>query len=176
MTTPRLIVFGDGRHGKDTACEYLRDRFDLPFASSSWVACELFLFDQLKDEYGYRSKEECYEDRHNHRKLWYEAIRNFNDPDLCRLARHLFANYDVYCGIRHHEEFAAIRKEGLADIAVWIDASKRLPPESRESMSLTAKDADVVIDNNGTLEDLYRNLDNTFEALLRRAPRPALVA
>src|SRR5690606_3625161 len=114
---------GYKRHGKDTACEYLRDRYGISFASSSETACNLFLFDQIKDQFGYKTKEECFEDRHNHRELWFNAIRDYNIPDMARLGRQIFAQNDVYCGIRNDEEFYALKERGLFDLAVWVDAS-----------------------------------------------------
>lgn len=155
----KLIIFGYAQHGKDTACEYLRDRYGLTFSASSMFACRTFLFDQLKDRFGYRSMKACFEDRGAHRQLWYEAIRDYNTPDRTRLGRGIFAEHDVYCGIRDREEFEALRAEGAFDLAIWIDASERRPPESSDSMKLTRDDADLVVDNNGGLLALYRNLD-----------------
>lgn len=161
----KLIIFGYKRHGKDTACEYLRDAHGLTFASSSETACDLFLFDQLKSKYGYATKKECFEDRHNHRSEWFDAIRAFNDDDLTKLGRHIFAQNDVYCGIRNDEEFYALKQAGLFDLAVWIDAGERLPPEDASSMSLSIQDADLVIDNNGTLVDLHQRLSDLHQVL-----------
>ena len=165
---PRLIVFGYARHGKDTACEYLQSRFGLTFSSSSWMACQLFLYEQLRERYGYTSMQECFEDRMNHRKVWFDAIRAYNDPDLCRLGRQLFSQHDVYCGIRNDEEFYGLKKEGIFDLAVWIDASERKPPEASESMTLSAADADLVVSNNGSLEEFHRELDLTIGRLLEQ--------
>lgn len=163
-STMKYIVFGYKRHGKDTACEFLRDELGMTFASSSWTACDLFLFDHIKGQYSYQSKEQCFEDRHNHRKLWFDAIRAYNNEDLARLARHIFANNDIYCGIRNHEEFYAMKEQGLFDLAIWIDAGDRLPPESAESMTLSASDADLVIDNNGPVEQMYEALREVMGA------------
>ena len=155
----KLIIFGFKEHGKDTACEYLEKRYGIPFSASSWYACQTFLFDQIKDRFGYKSPEECFEDRRNHRQLWYEAIRDYNQGDRARMGREIFENNVIYCGIRDREEFEALKAEKAFDLAIWLDASKRLPPEDSSSMNLSADFADRVIDNNGTLEDLYRRLD-----------------
>jgi len=166
----KLIVFGHKRHGKDTACEHLRDNHGLSFASSSWYACQTFLFDQLKDRFGYSTPEDCFADRGNHRQLWYEAIRDYNAQDRTRLGRGIFAEHDVYCGIRDLEEFNALRQAGLFDLAVWIDASTRLPAEGMKSMNLCMwRDADVIIGNNGEPHELPSNLDDFMRSDIAKA-------
>lgn len=161
----KLIIFGYAQHGKDTACEYLRDRYGLTFSASSMFACRTFLYEQIKDRFGYRTMSACFEDRGAHRQLWYEAIRDYNTPDRTRLGRGIFAEHAVYCGIRDREEFEALRAEGAFNLAIWIDASQRVPAESTDSMKLTKADADLVIDNNGGLLALYRELDKLVAKL-----------
>ena len=83
------MILGSARHGKDTMAEILRDEFGMTFESSSQSAADIFLYDLLKEKYGYETSEECFEDRHNHRQEWYEAIKAYN-KDGCtrRLAAH----------------------------------------------------------------------------------------
>lgn len=155
----KLLIIGHGRHGKDTVCEMLRDRYDYSFESSSQFCSTLFIYDQLKDLYGYATEEQCYADRHNHRSEWYDAICAYNVPDAARLGREMFEAYDIYCGLRNKKEFHAMKNTGVFDYAIWIDRSDHLPPESKDSMSLEPWMADFTIDNNGTLEELEFNLD-----------------
>jgi len=169
----KLIIFGYAQHGKDTACLYLRDRYGLSFSASSMFACRAFLYEQIKDRFGYTSLKACFEDRGAHRQLWYEAIRDYNTPDRTRLGRGIFAEHQVYCGIRDRDEFEALRAAGAFDLAIWIDASQRKPPESSSSMKLTSDDADLVLDNNGGLLTLYRNLDELVVNLGLAAPAAA---
>lgn len=114
----------------------------------------------------YYTVEECYEDRVHHRQEWYEQIRAFNEGDLTRLARLILQDSDVYCGMRNIEEFLACMKEGLFDEIVWVDRSKHLPPESEESCSLNETMATYVIDNNGDLEDLKKEIELFYERRL----------
>lgn len=165
VTSKRFIVFGHMRHGKDAACEYIRDRFGLSFISSSQFACDEFLFEDLKNKYNYVTKEECFNDRVNHRELWYQAICDYNYPVKSKLGSELFKDYDIYCGIRDLEEFEAIMDEGLCDLTIFIDASLRKGLEGSESMKLAKEHADIVIDNNGSLADLHRRLDRLFKSL-----------
>jgi hypothetical protein len=155
----KLLVIGHGRHGKDTVCEILRDRYDYSFESSSRFCSKLFIFNDLKDKYGYSDEEECYEDRHNHRAEWYNAICDYNIPDPARLGREIFQAHDIYCGLRNKKEFHAMKNTGVFDYAIWVDRSDFLPPESKDSMSLEQWMADFTIDNNGTLDDLCFNVD-----------------
>jgi hypothetical protein len=154
----KLLVIGHGRHGKDTVCEILRDKYRYTFESSSQFCSKLFIYDQLKDKYGYSSEEQCYADRHNHRTEWYDAICDYNVPDAARLGREMFAAYDIYCGLRNKKEFHAMKNAGVFDYAIWVDRGDHLPPESKNSMSLEQWMADYTIDNNGTLADLEFNL------------------
>ena len=48
------------------------------------------------------------------------------------------------------------------DFIIWIDASKRLPLESKESMELTKEDATWVICNNYTNTEKMKNSLNIF--------------
>lgn len=155
----KLLVIGHGRHGKDTVCEMLRDQYDYSFESSSRFCSKLFMYDQLKDKYGYDSEEQCYADRHNHRTEWYDAICAYNVPDASRLGREIFSAHDIYCGLRNKKEFHAMKNTGVFDYAIWVDRSDHLPPESKDSMSLEQWMADYTIDNNGTLSELELNLD-----------------
>lgn len=159
----KFIIFGYKRHGKDTACEILGKVFGLDYAASSEFACEKFLFKQLQSSHGYTNMKECFEDRHNHRALWFDAIRDYNTPDLARLGKEIFAENDIYCGIRNKEEFDSLKSAGYFDLAIWVDASDRLPPEDASSMTLSAADADIVISNNGTLEEFEARLVRLFK-------------
>ena len=161
----KLLVIGHGRHGKDTVCEILRDKYGYSFESSSQFCSKLFIYNNLKDKYGYANEEECYADRHNHRAEWYDAICDYNVPDPARLGREMFNAYDIYCGLRNKKEYHAMRNTEVFDYAIWVDRSDYLPLESKDSMSLEQWMADFTIDNNGTLEELQFNVDQLLDYL-----------
>ena len=158
MKKLKLLVIGHGRHGKDTVCEILRDRYGYSFESSSRFCSRLFIFDQLKNQYNYATEEQCYADRHSHRAEWYDAICAYNVPDASKLGRAIFQHHDIYCGLRNRREFHAMRNTGVYDYAVWVDRSDHLPPEDSSSMSLESWMADYTIDNNGSLAELEFNV------------------
>ena len=166
MTLPRLLIIGHGRHGKDTVCEILRDRYGFRFQSSSEFCARKFIYDELKLKYGYTNYAECYADRHNHRSEWYDMIHAYCRDDYARLGRDIFSENDIYCGLRNKSEFHAMRNTGVFDYCVWVDRSDHVLPAPRDSMNLEIWMADYVIDNNSTLELLQQATSELAEHLL----------
>lgn len=154
----KLMIMGHGRHGKDTVCEILRDEYGYTFESSSMAAAKHAIYPALKHILGYHSLEDCYNDRGNHRALWFELIKAFNHHDGARLARLIYMEKDIYNGVRNAEEFFAIKRAGLFHYSVWVDASKRVPPETTDSCTVTRDMADFTLSNNGSEADLERNI------------------
>ena len=134
------------------------------------MANQLFIFNALKPILDYENEQQCYEDRRNHRELWYELIRAYNSKDRARLARQLFKTADVYVGIRDEEELAAARAAGLFDALIWVDANERLPVESTSSCRVGPEDADFILDNNGPAEALHTNIANMMAWFQRVRP------
>lgn len=176
---PRLLIMGYARHGKDTVCELLRDLYGFRFTSSSQFCAERVVFPALQERYAeltimekpdvpiYETAQQCFDDRANHRKLWYDLITAHNTPDLARLGREIFEGHDVYCGIRNAREFHALRNAGVFDVAIWVDASARgLPAEGKDSCTVEPWMADFVLDNSGSLDDLSRNLGALMGTLI----------
>lgn len=149
-----ILIIGHGRHGKDTVAELLSEYYGLKFCSSSEFVSEHYIFDKLKDKYGYKNHIECFNDRSNHRAEWYDLICEYNKNDKCRLAKAIFEVNDCYVGMRDHSEIRECKDTGLVDIVIWVDASGRLPDEPNDSFNITHEDADFIIPNNGSLDDL----------------------
>lgn len=156
----KLFVIGQGRHGKDTAAEIIQDQYGLTFESSSMFCAEHVVTPWLKDlGITYDSLGECYEDRVNHRMEWYNAIRAYNEGDESRLSAAIFDKYDMYVGIRSRIEFLASRSR--SDLSIWVDASERVP-QIDPSCKILPADCDIIIDNNGTEEELKHKLTRLF--------------
>ena len=134
------------------------EAYGYSFQSSSKFCSQLFIFDELKDKYGYADEEECYADRHNHRTEWYDMIHNYCSDDLARLGRNLFAENSIYCGLRNKREFFAMQNEQLFDYAIWVDRTDHLSKENSSSMSIEQWMCDYTLDNNGTVERLEKNV------------------
>ena len=158
------MICGHGRHGKDTFCEIIRDRFGLTFIDSSREAAEV-VYEVLRDRYDYQTLDQCYDDRANHRQEWFDEIARFNDPDPTQLARRIYSKSDIYCGIRKVEEFKAVKAAGLFDLSIWIDASERHPEESG-SCTVTQDDCDLTITNNGTIEQLREKVERVLSSII----------
>lgn len=161
----KLIVIGYGRHGKDTVCEIIKEHYGYTFTSSSMFCAEKVVFPELTKKYNYTTVEECYNDRHNHRKEWFDLIAEYNEPDLTSLGRLLFQEHDIYCGLRRKEELMALQIENVADYTIWVDASERLPPENTDSCTVSEDMADFVIYNNGTLSELEEKVHSLMKLL-----------
>lgn len=161
---PRVLVIGHGRHGKDAAAARLADLAGWSFVSSSEFCAQKAVYPFVADLYpDWRA---AYEDRATYRDLWFHAIRAYNLRPGPTLPEQIFRKHQIYVGMRSRAEFAGARD--LFDLVLWIDASRRLPPEPSGSMELTAEDADLVIDNNGDEADLDRRL----RALVALDPDP----
>lgn len=174
---PKLLVLGYGRHGKDTVSGILAKRYGLSFASSSEFCAEHVVLpyfrqarrlwastpepvdgEPLKAPPYYETWQECFADRHNHRKEWYDAIVAFNTPDAAALGKAIFARHDIYCGLRSEREFRALEAARLYDLCLWVDRSGHLPPESTDSCTVSPYMADVVLDNNGSFDELQAGI------------------
>jgi len=161
----KWMVCGNARHGKDTTSLYLTVVYGLRYESSSLFVCRQFIFDVLAPIYGYQSIEECYADRVNRRKEWYDLIVEYNGSQLDRVSKEIFKDYDVYCGIRNINELNASKASKTHDFEIWVDASERKPLEGSSSLTITADDCTHYIDNNGTLLELFENIDLLMETV-----------
>ena len=151
---PKLLIIGYARHGKDTVAEILSQQYGYTYMSSSQYCAEKVVYPVLKPLYNYQNAEECFQDRVNHRKEWFDLITSYNYPDRSRLGKSIFEVSHIYCGLRNYEEFLSLRDDRVFDYSVWVDRSQHLPPEDESSNTLYSSLADLSIDNNGTLSDL----------------------
>ena len=167
---PKLLILGHMRHGKDSFAEILAEQFGFKFKSSSVAASEIFLYDTLRWKYGYESPEECFEDRVNHREEWHNLICEYNNEDKARLAKDILKEADCYVGMRSGDEIEECVKQGLFDLIIWVDASERLPLEGSESFKIDESYADIIVPNNGTLEEFttrVHRIGGVFEKIYK---------
>jgi hypothetical protein len=164
---PKLLIIGHMRHGKDSLAELLEEQIGLKFLSSSLAASNIFLYDALKEKYGYTTPEECFEDRMNRRPEWYQLICDYNKDDRAKLAKGILEHSDCYVGMRDRDEIQECIKQGLFDLIVWVDASERLPLEPKESFNIDKSCADVIIENNGTFEEFKEKVKRFGKILLK---------
>lgn len=167
MELPKLLLIGHARHGKDSMAEILQENFGLKFKSSSQAAAEIFIYDALKEKYGYNTPEECFEDRVNHRAEWHQLICEYNIEDKARLAKGILEQADCYVGMRDYREIKECINQQLFDLIIWVDASERLALEDSSSFNIDREDADIIIDNNGAYEEFENRVIRLGEALIR---------
>ena len=156
LADKRFLVAGNSRSGKDTFAEAMVKHAGgfLRAKSSSMMALEVFLYDRLVGHYGlgYNSLEEAFEDRFNHREIWFNEITAYNDGDRTRLATKIFESNNIYVGMRNREEFRICRP--LVNLAIWVDSDRGFEHDGDQ---VSRDDCDIVIPNFEGLEDLdYR--------------------
>lgn len=165
----KLMVIGYARHGKDTVCDHLRNKYGLTFVSSSYFVAKRAVRPYLeKIGISYDTLDACYADRVNHRDKWYDAICLYNKDNPAKLGRELYQEHDIYCGMRNIAEFNALKSEKVFDFAFWVDRGLRVEPEDKSSNTLSPELADFVIDNNGDLSHLKRNVETVYGLALKK--------
>ena len=152
----KICILGHMRSGKDTLAEIFNQEFGLTYKSSSMAAAEIFIFNVLKYKYKYKTLNECFEDRVNHRAEWHKLICDYNKNDKARLAKDILENSNCYVGMRDTEEINECIKQNLFDLIIWVDASERLPEEDKSSFNIDKSCTDIIIENNGDYET-FRN-------------------
>jgi hypothetical protein len=180
LPSKKLLILGFARHGKDTVAEILRDQHGFKFISSSMFCAGRVMmpfFDRFSP-YGdkvagfddrtfrsYSSVEECFEDRMNFRDIWHQQIAAWNKDDRTKLSREILEVADIYVGMRALAEYEAAKH--LYDDIWWVDATGRgLPPEDKNSMNIEFNPAEMrLINNNGSLEDLHREVTKALGEL-----------
>jgi len=159
LERPKLLILGYARHGKDSVAEMLHRKHGFRFMSSSeFVGREIIW--ETWGKIRYHSFEAMFADRVNWRKQWMEMISLYNTPDKAKTTRTMLERgYDLYVGMRRMDELEVARH--LFDHIIWVDRSEHLPPETG-SMDITPELArpDLTIDNNGTLAELERSVDD----------------
>lgn len=156
MMNKKFLIIGHARSGKDTMAEILHAEFGLNYIGSSQACADIFIYDALKDKHGYKTPEECFEDRVNHRPLWHDMIAEYNKDDKARLGKEILAMSDCYVGMRSDEEIIECLRQGIFDLVIWVDASERIEPESPESFKIDKSFAHIMVDNNST-EEVFRD-------------------
>ena len=160
-----IMLIGHGRAGKGTFAKVALKSFGLTSKSSSRMGCEMGLYEKFKDMFGYKDMEECYNDRHTKRDLWYQGICDICTPDKATVGRAIFESHDIYDGCRDDVELNAMKAAGLIDLVIWIDAGDRVAHESSSSMKLTRDDADVVIFNTTTEKEYIQKVMQFLAAI-----------
>jgi hypothetical protein len=154
---PTLALLGMGRAGKDTAAAYLGDTTPLKYAGSSSNRLVKFA-----SHVAGVSEEEAFATRHQHRPFWVAVGHAVRGQDLTLLARINLGHGDMAVGLRGRHEVYGCKKDGVIDLAVWIDNPRAADDVTVE---FTAGDCDVSILNHGSHSEFYRKLDSLAHVL-----------
>lgn len=165
----KILVVGHKQHGKDTVAIALAERLGMTYESSSEIAINYGLFDDyIQEQYPetwkvqgrQAARDMFYELRNHHRPHMFKTIQDFNSPDKTALARLILAQHNIYCGMRCRKELLACKAEGLFDWIIFVDAQGRKEFEGKDSMTILATDANVILGNSGSKADLSDKLDS----------------
>jgi len=166
MNKHRILIIGHMRHGKDTVAEFIEEFTGMSFKSSSEMAAEIFIYDELKDKYGYSSFMECFEDRMNHRTEWYHLIKNYNKIDKARLAKDILEYNDMYVGMRSQEELNKCIEDEVFDMIIGVyDPDKSFEPKESFDIDLFSS-SDFIIPT-GDLMKTKRKVEIFCENVLK---------
>jgi dephospho-CoA kinase len=158
----KILILGHKEHGKSTVAEFINKNFGLKYKDSSMEAAKIFIFDVLKDKYNYKSFEECYTDRRNKRKEWYDLITEYNSENKTRLAESILSYNDMYVGMREHTEISESRRKNLFNIIIGV-YNPDMPLEGSDSFNIDLfKECDFIIYNNSTLLSLENKIIRIF--------------
>jgi len=160
----KLLIIGHMRHGKDTVAEMIEEITGMSFKSSSEMAAEIFIYEELKVKYAYTSFIECFEDRMSHRAEWHSLIKNYNNPDRAKLAKEILKHNDMYVGMRSQEEINKCIKDDIFDLIIGVyDPDKPLEPKDSFDIDLFSS-SDIIIPT-GDLETVREKVRKFCENL-----------
>lgn len=152
----KILILGHGQHGKDTFAEMLSEKYNLRFQSSSLEAFEA-IKPALKAVFkNAGSDDTLYKLRRHHRELYKALISLYNTPDKSALSKKIISHNDIYVGMRSSDEFIA--SKNLFSLIFWVDAMKRVNYVD-PSMSIRFTDDMIKIDNNGSIDELKKQVD-----------------
>lgn len=177
MQLPHLLIIGEAGHGKDELMGYLASQYGYEGWSSSFFAAHAFMRERMLERTGinYGTVLDCYNDRRSpeHRQIWFEEIEDYNADDLTRMATEMLAQRPVYNGMRSDKEFYGCKAANLFDFVLYLDATERLKAEGKyvpdKTLKIPKSEADAVMYNNGSLDDLALKADHLMK--LMRIPR-----
>lgn len=152
----KILVLGYSRVGKSTAAEILAQHLNTKFANTSDEIVEGLARELNISPDEIRKKKEQY------RMQLFQYGRRMQEADAFWPQNVQLEYADILTGLRSPDEVKAAREHGVYDVIIWID---RPGYYKSETDKLTADCADVVIYNDGTIEDLRDKLIGLVDKL-----------
>lgn len=145
----KIAIYGPSGAGKDATALWLSRNSILlyRYPTSRIIVPKAARMLQMTDEEAYRRRHEF---RHLFRHLGDEMRRD----DPAHLARECLKGGDILVGVRARVEAEAVRAEGLVDLSIFI--RRDVPPDP--TLEFDSSLCDLVIENDGTLDDLHAKL------------------
>lgn len=171
---PTIAIVGHGRCGKDTAGLFLKEHTVLRFEGGCSWAGRHYMAERLSVDYGRLvTPEEAYATRHGApgedpvvmRTRWYDYLNEYRAADPARLIKLVLETSDFVCGVRDRKELLAVREQGLLDLICWVERPG-IPVDP--TVTFTRADCDLVVMNDGTLDDYlgrWRRLASALKIL-----------
>lgn len=157
QTVKKILFVGYGRAGKDEAASYVSAKTQLRYAGSfSWAALPHMA------EFLGQHPQVAWDNRHKHRELWKTELDRLRTVDQCFLARKVLATGEVTAGLRDKAEIDAVKAEKLFDHIIWI-TRPGIPVDP--TVTFSPVDCDILIHNDGTLEQFHASLDKLIDLL-----------
>ena len=116
--TPKILIVGHGRHGKDTLAQIINLELEHKFRGSSEVAAREVIYPVMSNFYS--SPEDAFERRHDNRELWRALISDFNREDPTKLACLVCEGGYGYVGLRDKTEVISAVKQGFFTHVIWV--------------------------------------------------------
>lgn len=153
-----ILILGYSKSGKTLAGDLLATRSDGPAKS---VSTSDILIDKLAEELDIPAAE-IIKNKDQYRQQLWELGRKLQKHDPLCLVREAYykafngrAGIGVVTGVRNQDELEEIRKTTWFNKIIWIN---RYGSNPNGTDCLRPQDADMVIENNGTIEELQHKL------------------
>ena len=146
---PKIAICGPGRSGKDEAARWLASHTKLRFTRSTSEVIAPHAAARLG-----KGIAESFAERHENRQFWFDVGNELRAGDPAYLVRECLRGGEIVVGLRNADEVVEARRVGLVDLFIWIerdvlrDHTQTFGPEL----------CDVVIPNNGSLEEFFGKL------------------
>lgn len=162
----KLGICGKGRAGKDTAAEFLSTVTKLRYSAgtSFWYKDKVFSWFKENRPGIYSDAMSCWEDRHSDRDLWARLIGEFNAEDPVSAYSECLLEQDFLVGMRWRSEFEEVKRAKIVDVWLWVENNR----SSDKTCQIRAEDCDLVVLNNGTLDEYLTKLSAIAVLLARR--------
>lgn len=147
----KILLVGFSRAGKDHAGVHLSKITGLRYGGSlSWAGLPHMSMVLHKHPL------QCWTERHENRERWKSELDNLRLKEgQTHLARLALASGDIVTGMRDLVEIQAARAEKLFDSILWVE---RTGIHQDNTVTFTAREADDVILNDGSLEEFHSKL------------------